>query len=112
MAAAGLVALETGRERLADDHARARRLAEAIAELLPGSVALDRVVTNMVFVDTDAVGLRTTEVLRRLATHGVGAVPVGDAVRMVTHVDVDDEGIATAIDAWRALAADHAEEAS
>ncbi len=112
MAAAGLVALETGRERLVEDHARARRLGEAVDGLLPGSVVLDRVVTNMVFVDTDAVGLRTGEVLDRLAAAGVGAVPVPGGVRMVTHVDVDDEGIGFAIDAWRAIAADAAKEAS
>ena len=112
MAAAGLVALETGRERLVEDHARARRLGEAVEALLPGSVALDRVVTNMVFVDTDAVGLRTGDVLDRLAAAGVGAVPVPQGVRMVTHVDVDDEGIGIAIDAWRSIAADAAKEAS
>jgi threonine aldolase len=112
MAAAGLIALETGRERLVEDHARARRLGEAVEALLPGSVALDRVVTNMVFVDTDAVGLRSGDVLDRLAAAGVGAVPVPQGVRMVTHVDVDDEGIGVAIDAWRSIAADAAKEAS
>jgi threonine aldolase len=112
MAAAGLVALETGRDRLGEDHARARRLAQALAELLPGGVALERVETNMVFLDTEAVGLRAGEVLDRLAAAGVGAVPVPGGVRMVTHVDVDDEGIAIAIDAWRAIAADAAKEAS
>jgi threonine aldolase len=110
IAAAGLVALETNRERLVEDHARARRLGEAIEELLPGSVDLDRVVTNMVFVDTDAVGLPAGEVLERLAASGVGAVPVPSGVRLVTHLDVDDDGIATAIDAWRAIAADSTKE--
>ena len=75
-------------------------------------IALDRVVTNMVFVDTEAMGLRAAEVLDRLAAAGVGAVPVPGGVRMVTHVDVDDDGIATAIDAWRTIAADAAKEAS
>ena len=112
MAAAGLLALETGRERLVEDHARARRLGESVEALLPGSVALDRVVTNMVFVDTDAVGLRSGEVLDRLAAAGVGAVPVPQGVRMVTHVDINDEGIGIAIDAWRSIAADAAKEAS
>jgi threonine aldolase len=112
MAAAGLIALETGRARLVEDHARARRLGEAVESLFPGSVALDRVVTNMVFVDTEAVGLRTGDVLDRLAAAGVGAVPVPQGVRMVTHVDVDDEGIGIAIDAWRSIAADAAKEAS
>ena len=104
LAAAGLVALEEGRERLAEDHARARRLAEAVAELLPGAVDLDMVATNMVFVHTEAVGLSTLEAIERLAASGVGAVPVPGAVRMVTHVDVDDEGIGLAIDAWSAVA--------
>jgi threonine aldolase len=112
MAAAGLVALETGRERLFEDHARARRLGEAVDALLPGSVELDRVVTNMVFVDTDAVGLRTGDVIDRLAAAGVGANPIPEGVRMVTHLDVDDEGIGIAIDAWRSVAADAAKEAS
>jgi threonine aldolase len=112
MAAAGLIALETGRARLVEDHARARRLGEAVEALVPGSVALDRVVTNMVFVDTVAVGLRAGEVLDRLAAAGVGAVPVPQGIRMVTHVDVDDEGIGIAIDAWRSIAADAAKEAS
>ena len=110
IAAAGLVALETNRERLVEDHARARRLGEAIEEVLPGSVDLDRVVTNMVFVDTDATGLPAGEVLERLAASGVGAVPVPSGVRMVTHLDVDDDDIATAIDAWRAIAADSMKE--
>jgi threonine aldolase len=112
MAAAGLLALETGRDRLVEDHVRARQLGEALAELLPGGIHLDRVVTNMVFVDTEAVGLRAAEVLDRLAAAGVGAVPVPGGVRMVTHVDVDDEGIAAAIDAWRTIAADATKEAS
>jgi threonine aldolase len=106
MAAAGLIALDTGRDRLVEDHVRARRLAEAIADLLPGGVDLARVVTNMVFVDTDAVGLRTGEVLDRLAAAGVGAVPVPTGVR------IDDEGISVAIDAWTSIAGDVAKEAS
>jgi threonine aldolase len=111
MAAAGLVALEEGRERLREDHARARRLAEAFAELAPGSVDLAKVETNMVFVDTEAVGMAAAEVLERLAALGVGAVPIGpSAIRMVTHVDVDDDGVGLAIDAWRSVVADAAKE--
>jgi threonine aldolase len=105
VAAAGLVALEHGRDRLADDHRRARRLAVAIAEITPGAVDPDGVVTNMVFAHTDAVGMPVGSVIERLASLGVGAVPIGPGtLRMVTHVDVDDDGIATAIDAWREVA--------
>ena len=48
------------------------------------------------------------EAIDRLAALGVGAVPVPGALRMVTHVDVDDEGLAHAIDAWRSVAASFA----
>jgi threonine aldolase len=111
MAAAGLVALETGRERLKEDHDRARRLAGALAELAPGSVDPAQVETNMVFVDTEAMGATAASILERLADLGVGAVPIGpNAIRMVTHVDVDDDGVGLAIDAWRSVVASVAKE--
>ena len=106
VAAAGLVALEEGRERLREDHDRAGRLAEGVAEILPGAVDLEQVETNMVFVDTEAVGLPMLQTLERLAVLGVGATHSGGKVRMVTHLDVDDAGIGVALDAWRALAAE------
>jgi threonine aldolase len=101
MAAAGLIALEDGRERLKEDHVRARALAEALHDMAPGAVDLDRVETNMVFVDTGTVGVEPAEAIRRLAALGVGAVPIPGGVRCVTHVQVDDAGLAHAIDAWR-----------
>ena len=54
MAAAGLIALEEGPERLHEDHANARTLAAGIAELLPGSVDPAGIETNIVFVDVSA----------------------------------------------------------
>jgi threonine aldolase len=111
LAAAGLVALETGRERLVEDHRRARRLAEAFVELAPGLVDLDQVATNMVFLDTGAVAMSAATMLERLAALGVGAVPISATdVRMVTHVGVDDDGIGLAIDAVRSVVADAAKE--
>ncbi|HSL11686.1 MAG TPA: GntG family PLP-dependent aldolase [Actinomycetota bacterium] len=105
VAAAGLVALETGRDRLVEDHARARRLADAIAEIAPGAVDPAAVVTNMVFVDTTAVGIPVLDTIERLASQGVGSVPIGGPwLRMVTHVDIDDAAIDVAIDAWRSVA--------
>src|SRR5919198_4195271 len=93
VAAAGLVALDEGRERIPEDHARARRLAQALGEIAPGAVDPDMVETNMVFVHTEVVGMDPLDAIGRLAALGVGAVPVPGAVRMVTHVDVDDDGI-------------------
>ena len=103
LAAAGLIALEEGPGRLGEDHARARRLAEGVADLLPGSIDPAGVETNMVYVDTDSVGIRPLDVVGRLADLGVGTTLVSGRVRMVTHVDIDDRGIGVALDAWRSI---------
>ncbi len=110
MAAAGLIALEEGPKRLHEDHERARRLAAAVAELLPGSIDPGTVETNMVYVDTEAVGLAPIVTIERLRDLGVGATFVSGQVRMVTHVDVDDDGLAFALDALRSVTADPAKE--
>jgi threonine aldolase len=91
LAAAGLVALESMVARLAEDHLRARRLAEAVADRWP-DVGLDpdRVRTNIVvFTCTEA-----EKVLEHLRAEGVLAEAIGPGVlRFVTHRDVDDDGI-------------------
>jgi threonine aldolase len=111
VAAAGLIALEEGPRRLHEDHARARRLAEGLAELTPGTLDPAAVETNMVYVDTDAMGMRAAAAIERLAALGVGATFVSDKVRLVTHVDVDDDDIGFALDAWRSVAAEATKEA-
>jgi threonine aldolase len=98
LAAAGIYALDHHVERLADDHARARRLAEGLAEL-PG-VELDpaSVETNIVIV---SVG-DPSAVCGRLAAEGVLTGAVGPReVRFVTHLDVGDADIDAALVAAR-----------
>jgi threonine aldolase len=99
VAAAGLVALETGVDRLADDHARARVLAEAVAERWPDAGCEPKdVETNIVLFRHE----RPRVLLDWLASCGVGAVTLGPRlVRLVTHADVDDAGVARAVDALR-----------
>lgn len=104
MAAAGLLALEEGPKRLHEDHARARRLAAAVAEILPGSLDPGQVETNIVFVDVAAVGLPLVPTIDLLADKGVRVVPLAGKVRIVTHVDIDDADVEGAIAAWRAVA--------
>jgi hypothetical protein len=65
----------------------------------------------MVYVDTVAVGLPMLDTLVHLGALGVGATHSGGKVRMVTHVDVDDDGVAFALDAWRSIAAGVTKEA-
>jgi threonine aldolase len=98
LAAAGLVALERV-DRLADDHARAQRLAEAAAARWPGSVHPADVHTNIVRIAHPDPGA----LLRHLAEAGVLAVPgSASSVRLVTHADVDDDDIERATTALAA----------
>ena len=104
VAAAGLVALEEGRKRLHEDHERARRLAEGVAETLPGVIDPLRVETNIVLIDTDAVGLDPIEIRQRMMDEGVGCTIEAGKVRMVTHLGIDDQDVETALAAWRNVA--------
>ncbi len=99
IAAAGLVAMDSMVARLAEDHVRARRLAEAVAQRWPkAGLDPDDVLTNVVVFhhdDTDAL-------LGHLDAHGIKAGTIAPrTVRLVTHHDVDDQGVD---DACRALA--------
>jgi threonine aldolase len=99
VAAAGVYALEHNIDRLADDHARARRLAEGLGEAgVP--VDLEQVETNFVQVDVAPLGLAWDEALARLAEQGVGlsATMHPTKVRAVTHLDVGDEDIERAVE--------------
>jgi threonine aldolase len=101
IAAAGVVALETMVERLADDHARARRLADALADRWPDSVDPATIHTNIVCARLDALPDRFVE---RLAAAGVRAGTIDPrTVRFVTHKDVDDDDIRHAIMAFDEL---------
>jgi threonine aldolase len=88
IAAAGLVALESMIERLAEDHRRARRLAEALAERWPGSVEPTAVETNIVCCAADRL---PADLLSRLDAEGIRAGTIdAHTVRFATHKDVDD----------------------
>ena len=99
VAAAGVYALEHNVDRLAEDHARARRLGEGLYDAgVP--VRLEQVETNFVQVDVGPLGLSPEEALQRLAEQGVGlSMTVHPTkLRAVTHLDVDDGDIDRAID--------------
>jgi threonine aldolase len=106
MAAAGLVALAEGPERLAEDHAHARRLADGLAELLPGSVRPQEVQTNIVFADVTATGLDAEAVAGLLAAEGLLVTMIPPRIRMLTHRDVSAADIGTALAAWRGVIRD------
>jgi threonine aldolase len=105
LAAAGLYALDLHRERLHEDHARARELARLTADV-PGLRVIEPD-TNIVMFEILASRVSAAAVLARLAADGVLMVPFSDTrVRAVTHLDVDDAEIRTAAAALRRALAD------
>ena len=107
VAAAGVYALERNVGRIADDHARARQLAEgwAAAGL---AVDLEQVETNFVQLDVGPLGLTVAEAIARLAEAGVAlSETVHPAIlRAVTHLGVSDDDVERAVEAApRALGA-------
>ena len=90
LAAAGLYALDHNLERLADDHARARRLADLVAAEAPGAVAPDAVETNIVMFEV-ADAARLVATCRREGLL-IGALDARHA-RAVTHLDVGDDDV-------------------
>jgi threonine aldolase len=92
IAAAGcLHALDHHVDRLVDDHRRATRLAEGLAEL---GCSVDRVETNIAFFDPP---VDPPAFLAGLAAEGVRMGAVDGRIRAVTHLDVDDAGIEAAL---------------
>jgi threonine aldolase len=99
VAASGLHALEHHVDRLADDHRRARRLAEGLLEAgVP--VDLGQVETNFVQVDVGPLGLSPPEALTRLREAGVLLSPTvhPTVLRALTHLDVSDEHVEAAVE--------------
>jgi threonine aldolase len=95
LAAAGLYALEHNVERLADDHANAKALAQGLARF-PG-VSVVTPDTNIVFVDV--APQYASAFAEHLARHGIGVTSAYGATRQrwVTHLDVDRQAVDTAL---------------
>ena len=90
LAAAGIYALEHNIERLAEDHANARRLAEGLARIDGLHCDPNVVHTNMVFVTLDTAD--PADFVAHMARHGVKLSP-GKPMRLVTHLDISSDDI-------------------
>jgi threonine aldolase len=106
IAAAGIVALQEMTERLAEDHANARRLAEGLAQI--DGLALDpqSVKTNIVFAALDRPGLTAPDLVKQLEAAGVKVLPVGpDRFRAVTHYHITADDIDAALNRFKRVLA-------
>lgn len=91
VAAGGLHALEHHVDRLADDHLRARRIAEVVADRFPGAIDPATVETNMVCCDASVFPEKFPA---RLADRGIRVGMLDpQTVRFATHLDVDDTDV-------------------
>jgi threonine aldolase len=100
LGAAGLIALEQGPKRLHEDHANARLLAEALSHIECVEIDLNAVETNIVIFRLVHSRLSAAELVARLQARGILASAFGpDAIRLVTHLDVDRTACVTVADA-------------
>lgn len=99
LAAAGLYALDHHIERLAEDHRRARQLAE---RLLRAGYILEPPQTNIMFIDSGM--LPRQRLADWLEQHRIKADCLGrDSIRLVTHLDVNDDGVERAAQAFESF---------
>jgi threonine aldolase len=94
LAAAGLYALDHHLDRLAEDHVRARRLADALTGCARVRVDPAQVETNIVVAPLVGAGDTVEAAIADLARAGVLCGPLDRrALRFVTHLDVDDDAL-------------------
>lgn len=103
IAAGGLYAVKNHIPRLADDHANAHFLAEALSEFKLFTIDMNRVQTNIVLIDIGGTETSDT-VLAKMKTAGVLAANFGvKRIRMVTHLDVSREDCEEAVNRMKRL---------
>lgn len=99
LAAAGLLALEQGPQKLAEDHANAKFLGEGLARVGGIKIASDKVQTNILMCEVSGTGMTSYELAQRLATRNVLASGFGpQLIRFVTHLDVSRAQCKQALD--------------
>jgi threonine aldolase len=85
-------------DRLSDDHANARRLAEGIHQVRPDTIDLNLVQSNMVMLDTNPLGLTASQLAAKLEEKGLRALPTEvHRLRFVTHRHITTDHISHAL---------------
>ena len=104
LAAAGIVALTTMVDRLAEDHANARTLVQGLAEI-PGIVVHpDKVTTNIMYLELNHATVTPAVLVEKLETHGVRMLATSPRqLRAVTNCHVTADGIEQTLSAFRKI---------
>lgn len=106
LAAAGIVGLKDMVDRLADDHANARLLAEGLKEIDGLDVDLQYIHTDIVIFSLEADRMTAAELVAGLAEQGVKLMAIDDRrLRAVTHYGIQEEDIRLALDAFQKVMA-------
>ena len=101
LAAAGIVALNEMVDRLADDHANARKLADGLAEIPGLSIDPALIKTDIVYFEVKRDDMTVAELVKRLEDQGVRMLPVGPGhIRAVTHYHITPDDIDYALGAF------------
>jgi threonine aldolase len=101
IAAAGVYALRHNVERLAEDHANARLLAEGLATIPGLKLDPNEVETNIVFFDVSETGRGGAELNAALTERGARMGGWGTTIRAVTHLDTPREDVERAVELLR-----------
>ena len=103
LAAAGIVALESMVDRLADDHARARSLADGLREIRGLSLEIEIPPTNMVYIQfTPQAAINAPMLVEALAGKGIKVNSIGtNRMRLVVHHWIDDQAVEYTVESFR-----------
>jgi threonine aldolase len=101
VAAAGLYALETGIERLAEDHANAHWFAAQLAQIPGLRVIPERIETNILFIKH--ADIPALELAAMLLERGIATNEMEGMIRLVTHLDVDRAQLEEAVEIFMTL---------
>lgn len=102
VAAAAIYALENNVVRLQNDHTHARQLAAGLAAIEGIRIDVERVKSNLVFFEIEAIHGLAIQLAGALREQGVLVGPMGgQRMRVVTHLDVTTADIPTAVDVFR-----------
>ena len=104
LAAAGIYALDHQIERLAEDHKKAKRLAEALSGIPGILIDPEGVETNILYFEVKEQGWTASRVVEELRKRGILVLPIEDScIRAMTHLDVSMEDIEHAISVFQGL---------